>query len=103
MKTDKLFMTWNCADCVKIKECLNMEYALNDDAKGKNEQTLTYVQLFSNVGTQDIIEDFFPQLPEYKTTPLLLTYEGKYISKVEEIISYLEEQGYIKDAEKADH
>ena len=96
MKTDKLFMTWNCSDCVKIKEQLDMDFAIADDRMGKNEQTLTFVQMFSNIGTQDMLSNFFPELPAYKATPLLLTYDGQYVSDVDKIIEYLKEQGYTR-------
>jgi len=99
--SDKLFMTWNCSDCVKIKEVLDMDCAISDDRKGKEGQILTFVQMFSNVGTQDIISYFFPQLPAYKATPLLKTCNDEYIADVDKIIEYLKEQGYTRSVEKA--
>ena len=90
--TDKLFMTWNCSDCAKIKEILDMDCAISDERKGKEGQTLTFIQMFSNVGTKDIISYFFPA--KFNVTPLLRTCNDKYIEDVDNIIEYLKEQGY---------
>jgi hypothetical protein len=87
MKSDKLFLAWNCSDCVKVKS--KVQEVMFNDQEGKHGQTLTAIHTFSNDGTRDILDIF--NLDD-KTAPVLLTYNEKILDKPEEIIEYLSEE-----------
>lgn len=86
MKSDKLFLAWNCSDCAKVKA--KIQEIMFDNQKGKQNQTLTTVHTFSNDGTRDILDIFNL---DNEIAPVLLTHDEKILNKPEEIISYISE------------
>lgn len=85
--SDKLFLAWNCPECVRVKSHIS-KMMFEDDFVGKNGQTLTVIHTFSNDGTRDILDIFGM---EDVFTPALLTNDSAVISGTEDIISYLKD------------
>ena len=97
MKSDILITTWNCVDCASVKQLLKEEAIYDDEFTGNSNQTLSLVQAFSNSGTQAILEKF--EFPEDVSTPVLITHDETRWWVLEDIISYLKEQGFLNAEE----
>jgi len=91
MKSDVLFITWNCTDCCRVKVEFPEfgKYAFGNDV-GKSGQNLVVIQTYSDIAARyalDEIGDFNSDV----FTPALLTHDNKKITDVEEMIIYLKE------------
>jgi len=92
MKQDVLFMTWNCAECCRIKVEFPEfgKYSFSDDEVGKDGQNLVVIQTYSNVAANFAlckVGDF----ADGSFTPAIVTHDGIKITNIDEIISYLKE------------
>jgi len=91
MKPDILFITWNCGDCCRVKIGFSgfEKWAFSDDV-GKHGQNFVVIQTYSDFDARFALNEF-GGLNDKEYAPALLTYDGKKILDIEEIISYLNE------------
>jgi len=93
MKVDFLFTTWNCSECAMIKQKLNPDAMFNDDFAGKDGQALSVINAFSNTGTSAILKKF--EFLDHVVSPAIYTHNNVMLFNLEDIISYLKEQGFL--------
>jgi glutaredoxin-related protein len=93
-RISRLFLAWNCHDCIVIKEALTpADIMFNDDIIGTDGQILTIFYTFNNNSARDILDHFGLK---NVFTPALLTWDNQVITSPTRIVNYLEESGIIK-------
>jgi len=92
MKPDILFMTWNCAECCRLKIAFPefSKYSFGDDEVGKEGQSLVVIYTYSNTAARSALREVGGFSDEV-FTPAVLTRDGKKISDYDEILTYLKE------------
>lgn len=83
---DRLFLMWNCPGCAEIKNRIS----LFEEKIGAHGQGLTIIHTFNNESTRDVLDLFGMD----GFTPSIQTYDDRTLYEVEEIIDYLELEGF---------
>ena len=86
MKLDRLFMTWNCDECVSVRALLTHE-AVFGELDGNDGQGLVVVYAFSDDGARELLDRFDM---DDVFTPAVLTHRDEVIDGVDEVNNRLE-------------
>jgi hypothetical protein len=95
-KVNRLFLMWNCHECVLIKESLNSDIIFEDDISGNDGQILTIFYTFNNNSTRDLLDSFGLK---NLFTPVLLTHDKKTLTDPYQIVNFLKESNIIRDTD----
>jgi len=94
-KINRLFLSWNCPNCIPIKDLLiSNNIICNDNINAKDGQSLSVFYTFNNISTRDLL-DCFGLKDQF--TPVLLTSNKKVLNDKKEIIKYLYDLGIISN------
>ena len=86
-KVNRLFLSWNCPNCIPIKDLLiSNNIICNDDVNAKDGQSLSVFYTFNNTSTRDLL-DYFDLIDRF--TPVLLTWDKNIIENEKEIVNCL--------------
>jgi len=83
---DRLFLTWNCPDCIAIREELSDGMIYDDDVVGDHGHPFVLIYTFSNRSATDSLAAY--GLSGY-FTPVLVTHEGSKLVRRKQIIAHL--------------
>jgi hypothetical protein len=90
---DRLFMMWNCPECVQIKERMKPDAMFADEFRGVDGHQILVYYTFSNPACRDLLDKYGLV---GKFTPALLTADGAVFDDVPGILAYLERVGALQ-------
>jgi hypothetical protein len=84
-KVDRLFLMWNCPECVVVKERIKKDSIFSDEYRTTDGRQVFVYYTFSNTACRDLLDKYGLV---GKFTPVMVTDEGVILETVNEILSY---------------
>jgi len=85
----RLFLTWACPECERIKRELTQQSIYEDNYTGSDRSRFVIIYTFNNAGARDVLDQY--DLVE-DFMPVLLLPDGRRLTNTDDIITHLNQR-----------